>query len=283
VSLATSCGRKPVVPLAPENQIKTYAVTGLVVSLNLPENSVRIQHQEIPGYMSAMTMPFTVKDTNELTGLLPGEEVTFRMEVTEDDMWIEGIKETGVVTNLAPTTGHFRLVRDVEPLEVGDELPDYHFIDENGKAVSLNQWRGNALVLSFLFTRCPVPNFCPLTARKLAKTQDQLLANSASPTNWHILAITVDPEFDTPERLKQFGQVYGYDSRSWSFLTGELIDITAIGEQFGLVFWTEGETVSHNLRTVVVDANGLIQTNIIGNEWRVEELVADVVQAARMK
>ena len=115
----------------------------------------------------------------------------------------------------------------------------------------------------------------------MAETQARLLTKSGSPTNWHILAITVDPKFDTPARLKQFGQAYGYKPEHWSFLTGELIDITAIGEQFGMVFWTEEGTINHNLRTIVVNANGTIRTNIMGNEWEVETLVAEVVNGAR--
>jgi protein SCO1/2 len=168
----------------------------------------------------------------------------------------------------------------VEPLEAGDPLPEYHLVNELGQKVSLSQYKGNALVLSFLFTRCPIPTFCPLTARKLVETQEQLLANRNGPTNWHILAITVDPEFDTPQRLKEFGETYGYQPGQFSLLTGELIDITALAEQFGLLFWTEEGSISHNLRTAVVDANGIIQTNMVGNEWKVETLVKDVTEAA---
>jgi protein SCO1/2 len=136
-------------------------------------------------------------------------------------------------------------------------------------------------VLSFLFTRCPLPNFCPLTARKLAQTQNRLLAQRGGPTNWHILAVTLDPEFDTPQRLRQFGATYGYQPEHWSFLTGELIDITAVAEQLGLYFWSEDGTVNHNLRTVVVDAAGLIQTNMSGNEWAVDTLIGQIESAAR--
>lgn len=279
VLVTTSCKREETSAVDSGSTPNTYSVTGIVVSLNPADASAIIKHQTIPGYMMAMTMPFAVKDTNELAGLQAGEEVTFQMLVTMDDMWIEDVKKTGVVTNLPPTTGHFRLVREVEPLEVGDELPEYHFINEQGEAVSLSQWRGNALVLSFLFTRCPVPNFCPLTARKLVEMQNKLSAQSANPTNWHILCITVDPEWDTPEQLKQFGEAYGLKLEHANLLTGELIDITAIAEQFGLRFWTEAGTISHNLRTVVVDAGGMIQTNMIGNEWAVEDLMGQVLAA----
>ncbi len=259
---------------------RTFDVKGTILSLKPEQSAVVIEHEEIPGYMNAMTMPFFVHDTNELAGLIPGEEVRFKMIVTEDDAWIEAIEKTGNARNLLPANSGIRIVRDVEPLEIGDPLPDYPLTNEFGRPLRLSQYRGKALVLSFLFTRCPLPTFCPLTARKLAETQQTLLARGNGPTNWHILAVTIDPEFDTPARLKQFGETHGYDSDHWSLATGSLIDITALAEQFGVMFWEQDGTISHNLRTVVVDAEGVIRTNLVGNAWTVEELVVQVVQAA---
>jgi protein SCO1/2 len=252
----------------------------MVTALRPLEQEVVVEHQEIPGFMMAMTMPFTVRETNELTGLIPGEEIAFKLIVTDNDAWIEDIKKTGTAKNILPKNAGIRIARDVDPLEIGDALPEYHFVNEQGQSISLSQFRGNALVLSFLFTRCPLPQFCPLTAKKLAETQDQLSELPGGPTNWHILALSIDPEFDTPERLRQFGETYGYDPERWSLLTGDLIDITALAEQFGLLFWTEDGTINHNLRTVVVGADGTIRTNIIGNEWRVNDLVQQVREAA---
>jgi protein SCO1/2 len=259
---------------------RTYEVKGTILSLKPEQSAVVIEHEEIPGYMSAMTMPFFVHDTNELAGLIPGEEVRFKMIITQDDAWIEDIEKTGQAKNILPPNAGIRIVRDVEPLDIGDVLPDYSLTNEFGQRVQLSQYRGKALVLAFLFTRCPLPMYCPLTTRKLAETQEALLARSTGPTNWHLLAVTVDPEFDTPARLKQFGETYHYKPERWSFATGDLTDITALAEQFGLMFWEEGGTISHNLRTVVVDADGIIRTNMVGNEWKVETLVAEVVEAA---
>ncbi|MCU0770517.1 MAG: SCO family protein [Verrucomicrobia bacterium] len=281
VVLSTASCKKPApAEPAPALPSRSYSVTGMVMSVQPPQSQVVVKHEKIPGYMMAMTMPFLVRDTNALSGLIPGEEITFTMVVTADDAWIENIEKTGKAENILPAGAGIRIVRDVEPLEAGDPLPDYAFVSERGQAIRLSQFRGQALALSFLFTRCPVPTFCPLTARKLAQTQNQLLARPGGPTNWHILAITMDPGFDTPERLRQFGEIYGYLPEHWTFLTGELIDITALGEQFGLQFWNADGTVNHNLRTVVVDAGGLIRTNLAGNEWAVDALVHEVVRAA---
>jgi protein SCO1/2 len=246
---------------------------------------VRIKHEEIPDYMQAMTMPFEVKNTNELTGLVPGDPVAFRMVVTEDDGWIEQIaKRNEPRTNAPPTTGPFRLVRDVEPLDEGDVLPEYHFVNQLGKRFSTEDYRGQALAITFLFTRCPFPTFCPLMAKNLAAAQQKLLAMPDAPTNWHLLAITIDPEFDKPPVLKTYAATHGYQPEWWTFATGELIDITAIADQLGLQFWRETDGgLSHNLRTAVIDPSGRVQKILIGNEWSSDELVEAIVTATRRK
>jgi len=262
-----------------------YSVTGTVVEVQAADKYVEIQHEKIPGYMAAMTMPFDVKDTNELAGLGEGDKVIFRMIVLTNDAWIENIRVVEKFIKGIPTSGPFRLVREVEPLEVGDPLPEYHFTNELGEAISTTQFKGEALVLAFVFTRCPYPTFCPLTVGNLADTQRRLKAMTNGPTNWHILAISIDPEYDTPAVLHEYAQRFNYDPKRWSFLTGELIDITALAEQFGMTFWHEdgNQLPSHNLRTVVVDTHGKIQSIVPGNKWLVEDLVKGVVKAATTK
>ena len=262
-----------------------FQTRGVVERLEADGKTVRVKHEDIPGYMKAMTMPFEVKDTNELTGLAAGDTISFRMIVTEDDGWIDQVRKLDVPrTNAPPTTGKFRLVRDVEPLEVGDALPEYHFVDQDGKGISTSQFKGQALAITFLFTRCPFPNFCPLMAKNFAELQKILLSTADAPTNWHLLAITIDPEFDTPAVLKSYSARYRRDAAHWTFATGELIDITAIGEQFGLTFWhEEGSILSHNLRTVVIDPAGRVQNIIIGNDWSPAEIAHDMIKATAPK
>ena len=141
------------------------------------DKEVEIKHEEIPGYLPAMTMPFEVRDTNELAGLEVGDAVSFRMIVTDTEGWIEAIRKIAApATNALPTTGPFRLVRDVEPLNIGDPLPEYHFTNQLGQAVSTSQFKGKAVAITFLFTRCPFPTFCPLMANQFAEAQEKLKA-----------------------------------------------------------------------------------------------------------
>ena len=261
-----------------------YQVKGVVIEVKAAEKTVKIRHEEIPGYMAAMTMPFEVKDANELSELEAGDSVSFRMIVTDRDAWIDQIRRLGAArdTNL-PTAGPFRLVREVEPLKIGDPLPEYHFTNELGQAVRLSQFRGKALAITFIYTRCPYPTFCPRTASNFEATQQQLLSLPNAATNWHLLMISFDPEFDTPSQLKAFGQRFQYNPNHWSLLTGKLIDLTALAEQFGLLFWHDGPVVSHNLRTVVVDTRGRVQTILRENKWKPEELAAEILKAAAVK
>lgn len=261
-----------------------FQVKGLVVEVTPEEKSVRIRHEDIPGYMPPMTMNFDVKDTNELAGVEPGHPVSFRMIVTENYGWIDQIKVTGPKRNDPPTSGPFRLVRDVDPLEVGDVLPEYSLTNQLGQRFSTAQFKGKVWAVNFLFTRCPFPTFCPQTARYFSETQDQLLAASYAPTNWHLLSVSFDPEFDTPDVLRRYSENYGAKQAQWTFASGALIDVTALGEQLGLRFWRDEKGgFDHNLRAVVFDREGRIRKIFVGNEWKPDELVTEIKAALDRK
>ena len=269
---------------------QAFEVKGVVQEVTPGSKQVRIAHETIPGYMEAMTMSFDVRDPRELAGLQPGDSVAFRMLVTKDEGWIERVRKLGKATNAVPVMAAvsetFRRVREVDPLNVGDLVPPYHFTNELGQAVSLEGFRGQAMAITFLFTRCPFPTFCPRMTSNFEQAQKKLLAMSGGPTNWHLLTVTFDPQYDTPGVLKSYAANHGYDPRHWNYLTGDLIEITALTEQFGLMFWRpdpkEVTGISHNLRTAVLDTRGRVQRILKENEWQVDDLVAELVKAAQV-
>ena len=265
---------------------QVFQVKGVVEEVFPNRKQVRIKHETIPNYMDAMTMQFDVKDTNELTGLKAGDDITFRMVVTDDDGWIEQIKRLGTTSVYGNPPETFREAREVDPLKVGDTMPDYHFTNQFGKAVSLSHFKGQAVAFTFIFTRCPFPTFCPRMSQNFEAVQSQLKQMSNAPTNWHLLSITIDPAFDTPNVLKNYATQYRYDSNKWSYVTGALIDITAIAEQFGLMFWRPDPNVpagiNHNLRTVVVTSSGKVHKIFAENSWKPEDVVAALVEAAKI-
>ena len=261
-----------------------YFVKGVVKELKPDGNTVIIDHEEIPNYMEAMTMPFRVKKTNDLAGLQPGDKVFFRMLVTDDAGWIDQISKTGKAdptTPVAKTPRNFRRVREVNPLNVGDLLPDYPLTNHLGQAINLGQFKGQALAFTFVFTRCPFPEFCPRMANHFQTTLKKLAELPNAPTNYHLLSITFDVEFDSPAVLKNYAARYKPDPAHWTFATGAQIEIDALTEQFGLGFAREGGIFNHNLRTVVIDATGRVQAILIGNEWKPEELLAELQKAAK--
>jgi protein SCO1 len=153
-------------------------------------------------------------------------------------------------------------------------------IDERRRPVALSQFRGQALGITFIYTRCPYPTFCPRQSVQFAEVCRQLKARPAGPANWHLLSVSFDPAHDTPSVLRAYARGYKYDPARWNFLTGEMIDIDALTEQFGMFFARDGEGFSHNVRTAVIDAEGRIQRIFVGNEWTVDEFVAAMVKAA---
>lgn len=286
ILVTTSCTvapspREASVPSAKTTNQRVFPAKGVVVSLKRGEKEVVIKHEAITNYMPAMTMPFDVKDPKELEGLAPGDSVAFRMIVTDSEGWIDQIRKIGPpATNAPPTTGSFRLVKDVDPLQVGDALPDYTFTNQFGQAIHTGQFKGQALAITFLFTRCPFPSFCPRMANNFAEAQTKLLLQAGAQTNWHLLTLSFDPEFDTSSVLKAYAQGYRYDPQHWDFATGDLVDITAITEQLGLQFWhDQSGSISHNLRAAVVDPSGHIQKIFVGNQWTSDELVAELLKA----
>ena len=268
-------------------QREVFYVKGVVEEVKPEQKQVTIHHEEIPNYMAAMAMDFDVRQTNELAGLIPGDVISFRLIVLEDDAWIDRIVKLSNAPPAARSRPLFREVKEVEPLKPGDRVPDYRFTNELGQAVTLSQFQGQALAITFIFTRCPLPTFCPRMSGNFAEARKQLKSRPQTPTNWHFLTLSFDPEFDTPPVLRAYAKQHRSESDRWDFLTGNLIDVTALGEQVGLTFWrpepSEPANISHNVRTLVVDLQGRLQRVFEGNEWKPEELVAEMVQAAAVK
>ena len=294
-NLETATNRAISTPAPGSNQV--FQVKGVIKEIEADGKTVRIRHEEVPNYMPAMVMPFTAKEPKELAGLKAGDEITFRLTVTQDDTWIDQIQKAnaptsatppttaGTVTNQSPLDGSLRVVRDLDPLQIGDKLPDYHFTNELGQAVNLAQFQGKALAITFVFTRCPLPNFCPRMSSNFEDAQRQLLAANSTnnPANWQLLTITFDPEFDSPAILKAYAERYRADPKHWSFLTGDPVEISAIAAQFGERFWKEEGALNHNLRTVIIDASGKVQQILQGNLWSADDLVSELKTAAAAK
>jgi protein SCO1/2 len=280
-------------PEARSTNTQTFQVKGTIKGLKSDGKTVEIRHEPVTNYgppvsiyMPGMTMPFEAKHPNELAGLKPGDAVAFRLSVTDDDSWIDQIRkiETNQPVSLAdlPPTNGYHFLQDVDPLQIGDLLPEYNFTNHLGQPFSTEQFKGQAVAITFIFTRCPLPNFCPRMSSNFEEVQKQLLSAHPAFTNWRLVTISFDPDFDTPVILKAYAERFHADPAHWSFVTGKSSDIAAIAGQFGETFWKdETGMINHNLRTVVLDTAGRVKNIYTGNAWKPEELIQDLTAAAK--
>ncbi len=268
---------------APSTNLQVFEVKGIVKAIHLNRKEIEIKHEAIPNYMPGMTMPFDVKDTNELTGLAPEQPISFRLNVTETEGWVDKIKPLGPPQAApAANVSSAHPIRATQPLQTGQPLPEYHLTNELGQPITTTQFKGQALAITFLFTRCPFPTFCPRLANDFEETQQKLLGLTNGPANWHLLTVSFDPEFDQPAVLKAYAEAHHYDPARWTFATGDLGDITSLGDLFGLAFWHDSTgSITHNMRTAVIDAHGNLQKVFEGKDWTSAELVAEIVKAAK--
>ncbi len=267
--------QSPVTPSAGgSTNEQTYQGTGVVQRLEADGKTVVIKHE---------AMPFVARNTNELEGLRNGDAVAFRLVVTAKEGWIDHITKTGTVQVVDSSQPSFiHIVQDVDPLAVGDVLPDTQLTNELGGVISTGKFKGQALAFTFFFTRCPYPNFCPFLSTSFEDAQKKLEATTNGPTNWHLISISFDPDNDTPAALKAYAVGHDYDPEHWSFGTSGLVELTALGDRFGEYFGRDSTgSVTHNLRTVILDTHGRVQKIFQGNTWTSDDLVAEIVKAAR--
>lgn len=257
--------------------VQTFDATGVVMALPPDHKTVVIRHSAISNYMAAMTMPFPIKQPGELTDVHVGDEISFRLHVTEDESWVDGVKKMGTVT-LPPPAG--KPAVEMSPIHPHHPLLDYKFTNELGQAVSLNDYRGQALAITFFYTRCPLPEYCPRLSKNFQEASQKLEAMPDAPTNWHFLSFSFDPTFDTPAMLKAYGESYQYDPKHWSFLTGPADKIGELARQSGVTYQFEDGTINHNFRTLIVDATGHLQTVFPVTGDLSDQIVAEILKAA---
>ncbi len=167
-------------------------------------------------------------------------------------------------------------------LRTGDVVPDAEFINQRGEDFRLSAFKGRALALNFIFTRCPLPDYCPRLTNHFMEAQRELM-KAPQQGDWHLLSLSFDPEHDTPAQLKVYAQAHGADSSRWTFATGNAASVREFGAAFGLEVSTEGGLLNHNLRTVVIDAAGRVQCIFKGSEWTAQDLVWEMQKAMRVK
>lgn len=273
--------------VGPVGHLRTFQVRGQVLAVDGVARTVQIAHEAIPDYMPAMTMPFPLKNGEILSVLSPGENVQFELDVTEKDSWISHIER---IAGDAPTEtfgsqASANSVQDyvTERVQVGEVVPDFSLIDQDGHPIRLSEYRGKVLVFTFIYTRCPLPNFCPLMSRNFADLQERFSKEFAN--KYQLLSITMDPAFDRPEVLKDYASRYGAIDKDWSFATGNAEQISFVAGLMGLFYAPENGLVSHDFRTALIGPGGRLVHLWKSNEWtpyEIERMVRETLAASHV-
>ena len=264
-------------------QYREYPVKGQILSVGQVRSDgrreVSLQHDDIPGFMPAMTMAYFVRKPALLDGLAAGDLVTATLVLHGSDMYLDRLTRIGH-TDLPVGA---KPVKAMDVMDAGDTVPDDELRDQDGQPRKLSDWRGRALAVTFVYTRCPLPDFCPLMDRHFAELQRALTSDPRLRDRAHLVSVTFDPAHDTPAVIAAHARARGADPETWSYLTGAPDVIEHFTARFGVSAMRDADaaqTITHNLRTAVVDRRGRLVTVYSGNDWRVDQLLADLRDAA---
>jgi protein SCO1 len=258
--------------------VRTFTAHGVILEINSAQ--VVIRHEAIAGYMGAMTMPFPVKSPDVLNGLARGDMVDFQLHVTDAESWVDRFQKTGAVSLDEDKKPGRSTLEPVSAARPEKSLLDYKFTNELGQAVSFNDFRGQALAVTFFYTRCPLPEFCPRLSKNFQEASEKLERMTNAPANWHFISVSFDPEFDTSEMLRNYGQGYHYDPAHWSFFTGPTEKIAELAHSVGVQYQTDDGTINHNFRTLIVNADGHLQMIFPTTGDLSDQIVSEIIKAA---
>jgi protein SCO1 len=256
-----------------------YQLKGKVVSVDKRGSTVTIAHEDIPDLMDAMTMPFDLKDRRLLDQLAEGDGIQATLVVAGRKSWLENVV---VTRETVDPSGIGKSVARVEP-QPGDEVPNFKLVDQNGKRVGFHQYRGRVVVLTFIYTRCPLPDYCPLMTDNFAEIDKASKASPETNPRLQLLSVTLDPEYDTPKVLREYADQHSEGSSQWDYATGTKDEIKQIATYFGMQYWTEGDQVIHGLRTAIVGADGKLIKLYRGNEWKPDEIIGEIRSATEAR
>jgi protein SCO1 len=286
LAILTGCraGSTPEQPMAQDAQTKVYHLRGKVIAADPATGQVTLQHEAIAGYMDAMTMPYKLKDPGILSELHPGDELTADLLVQQGGDGDVALDHIVVIAQAKPDYRPTVLYHVPEP---GDQVPDFTLRNQDGRTIHLNQFRGKTVLVTFIYTRCPQPNFCPLITRNFAAINRELEADPGLYAKTHLVCVSFDPDNDTPARLRAYGATYiGGDTTTrkagdafahWDFAAPDKPELKKMALYFD-VGVTSGpdDTITHTLSTTLIGPHGKVAQFYPGNEWTPDQVMNDV-------
>lgn len=255
---------------------KRYPLTGEIMKADAERNTLIVAHDEIKGFMMAMTMEFKVTK-GDLAIAKPGQHIRAELVQRDDGFYLEKIWPDDAATQRALDAAAKALAQDTAMRgkeayrEIGENLPEFTLLDQEGRSVAGSRFRGKQIVLNFIFTRCPIATMCPAATERMGALQKA--AKTAGVQNFELVSISLDPEYDTPGVLKEYAQLRGLDTSNWSFLTGPDAAVRHLLAQLGVIREFEGATIKHTLATVLINEDGRITYRVDGSVWQVDDFV----------
>jgi protein SCO1/2 len=263
--------------------VKVYHLRGKVVSADVPHAIVLLDHEAIPDFMEAMTMPYQLKDPSIISELHPGDVITADVLVSKSGQQTVLLDHIVVVAQSKPD---YKPTVNYHVPAAGDAVPDFKLRNQDGKAIHLGEFKGKMLLVTFIYTRCPLPNFCPLVTRNFASINSKLAGDSKLYAKTHLLCVSFDPEHDTPAVLRAYAAEYiGSEAKvafaHWDFAVPNKAELVEMAKFFN-VGMSNGEngTITHTLSTTVIGPDGKVVQFYPGNEWTPDELLANVKNPA---
>ena len=284
-ALVTGCHSTPApdAPASPTSSYKTYSLRGKIVSTDAKTGEITVSHQAIPGFMEAMTMPYRVKNRNIVSDLHPGDVITADLLVSQSDDADVYLDHIVVIAQGKPD---YKPKIEYHVPSPGDPVPNFTLKNQDGRTISVDQFRGKLLLVTFIYTQCPFPDYCPRVTRQFAQINRELQANPAIYKNTHLLCVSFDPVNDTPARLRAYGAQYmGTDAKSafahWDFAVADAKTLDKMAPYFDVGITREADsTITHTLSTTLIGSNGKVVQFYPGNDWTVAQVVSDVKHAA---
>jgi protein SCO1/2 len=263
------------------NRTKKYPLQGEVVAKNAATNEITVNHGDIPGFMPAMAMPYRVKDPAVVQELQPGDQIAAEVMFGKNpsDYWLEDVR----ITRQSPRPSTPAVVpKMVLP---GERVPDAALINQDGREIHFSDFAGRALLVTFIYTRCPMPDFCPRLSSQFAQIHNELKKNPEDYAKTHLLTISFDPKYDTPLVLRKYGLAYLDGDASgfshWDFATTNPKDLRRLAEAFGLRYEGENDQISHAMDIVLIAPNGTV-AQYWSTNWTWTELMASMQNAAHV-
>lgn len=261
---------------------RRYPLVGEIVGIDRRGHQLILRHEDIPNFMKGMTMPFVVKDDKILDRVQIGQRIKATLAVTDTTSWLEDVQVTAPApapADPSPPKSELQIPSEGQP------VPDFVFTNQDGRRIHLSQYRGKAVLLTFIYTRCPLPDYCPRMTHNFAEIEKALKQDPAAYDRTHLLSISFDPEFDTPRVLRQHALAVASIPanelfRHWEFAAPNAKDLDALAHFFALSQWKEDGQIVHSLSTAIIDPDGKIYRWYHGNSWTTEEVLRETRAAA---